>query len=524
MLLVLRLFWAVAALELLLWLLPSLSWRQKLAAFVMAVLAVVSVSIVIGHPGIATGVLLIMSLYRLCNLLRVVKVRMSEKYLHKSTVRTSLWIIGLQALVVLLWWLGNRFQLSTYQWWLILLYVDVAGGIVVLATTIRHLRTTRPPQLSDPKFDESSLPTLTVAIPARNETDDLEICLRSLVASDYPKLEVIVYDDCSQNRRTPEIIRSFAHDGVRFVQGEVPEENWLAKNQAYQQLFRESNGELLLFCGVDVRFEPQSLRWLVAAMLQKHKTMISLIPQNAVPARSSERGSSLLQPMRYTWELALPRKLFRRPPVLSTCWIVKRELVDNAGGFAAVSRSIVPESYFGRVSAVHDGYSFMQASGNIGISCDKTFAEQRATAIRTRYPQTHRRIEVVMLLTLAELATVILPYVLVVVGIFGGISLQLTLASLFAAACFTYVYIIMVALTYRRWLVRSIGLLPFATMLDIVLLNYSMLRYEFFSVIWKDRNICVPVMHVSAEAFKSSLSSTQPQPLMVNVLTGKWRH
>jgi len=77
---------------------------------------------------------------------------------------------------------------------------------------------------------------------------------RRFSSHDYPKLEIIVLDDCSQNKHTPEIIRSFAHDGVRFIQGEHPKPTWLAKNQAYDRLAQESSGEFILFCGVDVRF------------------------------------------------------------------------------------------------------------------------------------------------------------------------------------------------------------------------------------------------------------------------------
>ena len=195
-------------------------------------------------------------------------------------------------------------------------------------------------------------------------------------------------DDCSQNKHTPEIIRSFAHDGVRFMAGKAPPEQWLAKNYAYQQLAEAANGELLLFCGVDSPFEPDSLSAIVKTLLHKHKTMISIIPRNQLPARWSLL-SLLIQPSRYAWELALPRRLLERPPVLSTCWLITRKALEAAGGFAAVSHKGVPESYLARATAAEqDGYSFLQADARLGVTCQKDLDEQRATAIRTRYPQT----------------------------------------------------------------------------------------------------------------------------------------
>jgi hypothetical protein len=38
---------------------------------------------------------------------------------------------------------------------------------------------------------------------------------------------------------------------------------------------------------------------------------------------------------------------------------------------------------------------------------------------------------------------------------------------------------------------------PFAAIYDICMLNYSMWQYEFGEVIWKDRNVCIPIMGVT---------------------------
>jgi hypothetical protein len=104
----------------------------------------------------------------------------------------------------------------------------------------------------------------------------------------------------------------------------------LAKNQAYTQLATEASGEFLLFCGVDVRFGPQSIRQLVTLLSAKHKRMLSLTPVNESP------GLSFSQAIRYYWELTLPRRLFNRPPVMSSCWLIESKLLTQSGGFAAI--------------------------------------------------------------------------------------------------------------------------------------------------------------------------------------------
>jgi hypothetical protein len=39
-------------------------------------------------------------------------------------------------------------------------------------------------------------------------------------------------------------------------------------------------------------------------------------------------------------------------------------------------------------------------------------------------------------------------------------------------------------------------LLPYNVVLEIIAINYSMWAYEFGSVIWRGRNICLPVVDI----------------------------
>jgi glycosyltransferase involved in cell wall biosynthesis len=413
---------------------------------------------------------------------------MNELYLKRVTLRTSALIILGQFVIV------GTMAISSPSRWYVLTVLQVGLSLLILASTLRHVRTTRESVLSKSYVDRD-LPTLSVAIPARNETDDLEECLQSLVANNYPKLEILVLDDCSSNAKTPEIIRAFAHDGVRFINGSEPEATWLAKNWGYERLYEEANGELILFCGVDTRFAPDGLRTLVAALLEKNKSMVSILPRN----ENVSFGSQLLQPLRYAWELALPRRLFQRPPVLSTCWVIKKSLLGSAGSFKAVSRSIVPESYFARTASVHDGYSFIRSGAVISR---KAVSEQRATAIRTRYPQLHRRPELVAFLTLLEIIGVIGPVVLCVIALLDG-HLAAFIAGSAAYIMLSIAWMVTGYITYDRVLPYSLVNLPLAVLADVGLMHYAMYKYEFDEVIWKGRNVCIPVMHVVANLPKA---------------------
>jgi hypothetical protein len=156
----------------------------------------------------------------------------------------------------------------------------------------------------------------------------------------------------------------------------------------------------------------------------------------------------------------------------------------------------VPESYFARVAVVHDGYSFMQSDNTIGITCIKNISEQHDTATRTKYPQMHRRPELVFLLTMGEMLSLILPLAFVLASL-ATPSLRLFAAlSASTTLLLTIWYVLVVVLVYRRFVFRSLLALPFAVVHDVAVLNYSMLKYEFSVVLWKGRNVCVPVMRV----------------------------
>ena len=453
----------------------------------------VGMALLVLWPNLFSLLIALVGIYRALNMGRIIRRRMHEAYLRSATRRTGWKLISLQLLVGIGWWAGARWHVTGHGVWTAVALLQVLVVGLLLLSTIRTLKRTR---WVTPKehYNDEDLPSITIAIPARNETEDLKECLLSVIASDYPKFEVLVLDDCSQMRRTPEIIREFAHDGVRFVQGQEPNKTWLPKNQAYAKLASEASGAYILFCGVDVRFRPGTIREMVTVMLARKKQMLCVLPVRHDRVRTR---SSVVQAVRYLWELILPRRHFNRPPVLSTCWIIATEALHRAGGFAAVTRAIVPEAHFAKALISEDRYSFLRASEALGVQSTKGLRDQRDTAIRMRYPQLHKRPEQTALISCLELFFLVMPWVMLFGGFAISIGVASQLLSLVAVLLLVGVYESVVVAT--RTNSRFVGLImqPFAALLDVGLLNYSMWKYEFSTVDWKGRDIGVPVMHVA---------------------------
>ncbi len=444
------------------------------------------------HDWQVWGLPWLIGLYRLVNLSRAALRRLQPERLRTSSLHALGWLFSLQSVFAISLWVVQMHSL-----WYPLLAVVAATQLIValglLRTTLQTWQHTEPAKESVATLSDKELPSLSVLIPARNETDALEACLQSLIASDYPKLEIIALDDCSSDKRTPEIIRRFAHDGVRFIQGEVPDERWLAKNFAYQQLADNASGDLLMFCGVDVLVEPQTLRRMVELMIAHNREMISVLPQR-LP--EEKRRFSMLQPMRYYWEVCFPRRLFKRPPVLSTCWIIRHDALDHHGGFAAASQTITPEAYLAKKAVVADAYTFVRSTVELPLYSTKSIDAQYDTMIRVRYPQLHRRLEMVAFSSLFELVFLLGPFLALLATPFLHNKLAFGLMWLTAALSITVLYSLVAIQTRLNSTLIGIITTPLAFLIDVFMLHNSMLKYEFGTVIWKERNICIPVMHV----------------------------
>lgn len=465
-------------------------YRQFVVAITVGLLGFWTGYFVVMHWTTTGLLMLVVSLYRIFSLLRIAKNRTKSAQLRLTVRRTSLILILAHLTIYVLY--SSDLSPTAYDLATILVSTQLLFGLVVTGVTARNLFKTKH-HATKHFYTDKELPSVTVAIPARNETAELASCLQSVISNNYPKLEVLVLDDCSLDR-TPEIIKDFAQDGVRFIEGKSPKDHWLAKNQAYQQLSEAASGELILFCGVDVRLGPDTIRSLVTTQLSKKREMVSVMPLRI----GGGVRTAFIQPMRYWWEVALPRRFFNRPPVLSSCWLIRRATLKKLGSFAAVSKTIIPESYFARELVKTDGYAFIRADEHLDVRTIKSVEAQLFTALRTRYPQLRKRPENILLLSASLIVILLAPFLIVAEAVWYGFDLNGWIALLTCALMIMTHYMILAA-TNPSNSVISLFNLPFAIITEIILLHISMYRYEFSIIQWKGRNICIPVMSTKAE-------------------------
>jgi len=122
-------------------------------------------------------------------------------------------------------------------------------------------------------------PRLSVIVPACNEERDLGDALRTLLAEDYPDLEVVAVDDRSTDGTGAIIDRVAASDDrlKALHLAELPE-GWLGKPHALRCGLRESTGDFVLFTDADVRFASGTLRTAVAHCIEHRIDHLTAFP------------------------------------------------------------------------------------------------------------------------------------------------------------------------------------------------------------------------------------------------------
>ena len=141
-----------------------------------------------------------------------------------------------------------------------------------------NLRRLRSPQ-SDSRVPEGA-PLVSVLIPARDETRNIENCLRSLRKQDYPNLEILVLDDNSSDN-TAELVEQIAatDDRVQLISGEPLPEGWGGKSFACYQLASRAKGSWLLFVDADTTHASHMVRSVLAIALEHRCSLLSGFPR-----------------------------------------------------------------------------------------------------------------------------------------------------------------------------------------------------------------------------------------------------
>ncbi|KUO63731.1 hypothetical protein APF79_00555 [bacterium BRH_c32] len=219
-------------------------------------------------------------------------------------------------------------------------------------------------------FSKSGM--ISILIPARNEEKNIKKCLDSILRQTYKNLDIIVVDDNSTDE-TKAIIEAYTNkfSHIHLLEGKELPQDWLGKNWACNQLYKNSKGDYLLFIDADVELKENAIDGLMAKMNKYKLDALSVFPSQ----RITGFGEWLVVPM-MNWLLLsfLPLKQVFKSKKGSFAaangqlFLFKKNVYNAIGGHEKVKNEVVEDMEFARLLKTNR-YKLMTAVGDNQIYC-----------------------------------------------------------------------------------------------------------------------------------------------------------
>jgi hypothetical protein len=207
------------------------------------------------------------------------------------------------------------------------------------------------PDISTPEWDRATDATITVIVPARDEEQAIEECLRSLLVSDLPNLNVIAVNDRSTDRTGAIMDAVSAGSNHRLTVIHITElpPGWLGKTHAMALAAKQATSGWLLFTDGDVIFRPDAIRRALAHAIAINADHFILFPTVIMKGFGERMMIGFFQVMSLmahrAWKVADPNT--RDHAGVGAFNMVKREVYENLGGFEAMPMKIVEDLHLG---------------------------------------------------------------------------------------------------------------------------------------------------------------------------------
>jgi hypothetical protein len=244
---------------------------------------------------------------------------------------------------------------------------SLAASAQALLVGIANMRRYRAAPPISEVADSTRALRVAVCIPARNERDNIEACVRGVLASREVDVRAYVYDDESSDG-TGEIVARLAAEDPRVIV--VPRRalpaGWNGKQHACFRMAEhglafDASLEWFLFTDADVRFEPDAVARALGFAHRAGADLVSTVPREI----TGSIGEMLLIPLIHfvlMGYLPFGRMRTTRDPAASAA----------CGQFILVSRAAYTASggHDGFRASMHDGVKFPRAVRRAGFATD----------------------------------------------------------------------------------------------------------------------------------------------------------
>lgn len=220
------------------------------------------------------------------------------------------------------------------------------------------------------KSESTFKPYISVLIPVRNEEENIEQCVKSVLEQSYDNYELIVLNDNSTDK-TDEILSRISNPKFQYKKGKEKPENWIGKNYACHQLFQSAKSEYLLFIDADTKLEKNALSGIISFTEKYNPDLVSLMPKE----EAGTFWEKIIIPMlHFTVLTLLPMPLVEHTKKESLTMsngqfmFFKKSFYEFIGGHESLKNKIVEDVWLGR-KVKKSGGKLIFANGTDIISC-----------------------------------------------------------------------------------------------------------------------------------------------------------
>lgn len=345
-------------------------------------------------------------------------------------------------------------------------------------------------------------PLVSVLIPARNEEQCIATCVRSLLAQDYERLEILVLDDASSDT-TASIVQTLIdalpvqqQGRLRLLHGEPLPAGWVGKNFACQQLAQHAHGEYLLFTDADTIHAPETLSSVITTMHTSGVKLLTAQPEHIL----SSLGERLIVPLlNFTILTLLPVALIRRRPEPSLATgngqllCFHRSAYEAVGGHASVKDRILEDVLLARAVKAA-GYRMIFVDAFLLVKCRMymSFAEVWSGFSKNLFAFYNYSLPFALFALVLNLCLFVAPPLLILLSIVIPLPTDIFLCALSAygiAALMRVLLTLRFTRSHRGIMLLLCFLHPISILLEcLILINSIRWRYRKTGTIWKGRH------------------------------------
>jgi hypothetical protein len=211
----------------------------------------------------------------------------------------------------------------------------------------------RLPWLSDATpIVSQDAPLISIILAARDEAEKLPAAIKTLLAQDYPRFEVVAVNDRSRDH-TPAILNELERSNQNLIVMDISvlPPGWLGKPHALVAGFEKSHGDWLVFTDADVHFAPDVLRRAIALATQHqwdHLTLLTSVEMHGFweATAISYFGLGFVfgnEP----WLASNPRSA--RYVGVGAFQLVRRAAYEKSGGHARLRMDVIEDMKLGKL-------------------------------------------------------------------------------------------------------------------------------------------------------------------------------